>query len=157
MLKPDQYFKDYLQFEIEKEYRRKAQVSFRRAIREFYVIQRRYVIEPVKGRRVQRIEYGRTSLRQKNQRRSVDVYFNGQKVGQRKKLEINLLMSRLFVLWGRYAKTKPTFSWKSKLTTQTEFECFLNGLLPKLGAKHVRRYAETHWREREKKGLVVVK
>ena len=66
MLKPDQYFKDYLQFEIEKEYRRKAQVSFRRAIREFYVMQSRYVIEPVKGRRVQRIEYGRTSLRQKN-------------------------------------------------------------------------------------------
>ena len=157
MLKPDDYFNSFLLLEIERKHQRKAQVSFRRAIREYYVLQRRYVIDPATFKRVQRIQYGEAIRQQKNQRRRVSQFFTGRNVGRSQKYEIQILMSRLFVLWGRFAKTKPTFSWKSKLTTSTDFEYFLFDLLPKLGIKNVRRHAETHWSEREKVQQIWVK
>ena len=155
MLKPDKYFDDFLQFEFEQKHRRKAKVRFRRAIRHFFVLQRRYVIDPESGERVQGVRYGQLIQKQKNQRRKVELIFRGKKVGQPEKFEITILMSRLFVIWGMYAKTNPTFSWKKKSAIPTDFELMLLDLLPKLGAKHVRRYAEKHWQEREKKIYMV--
>jgi hypothetical protein len=154
MLKPDKFFEDFLWSEFEQKNRRKAKSRFRRAVREYYALQRRYVIEPETGERVQSFRYGQAIVQQKNQRRKVDLIFRGRNVGQPKKLEIKILMSRLSVMWGLYAKTNPTFSWK-KSPIPTGFELMLLELLPKLGAKHVRRYAENHWQEREKKSHLV--
>lgn len=155
MLKPDKYFDDFLRFEFEQKHMRKAKARFRRAIREYYVLQRRYVIEPESGERVQGVRYGQLLQKQKIQRRKVDLIFRGKKVGRPEKFEIKILMSRLFVAWGMYAKTNPTFLWKKNSAIPTDFELMLFDLLPKLGAKHVRRYAEKHWQEREMKIYLV--
>ena len=155
MLKADKYFVDFLQFEFEQKHRRKAMARFRRAVREYFVLQRRYVIDPESGQRVQGVRYGQQIQKQKNQRRKVDLIFRGKKVGRPEKFEIKILISRLFVIWGMYAKTNPTFSWKKNSQTPTDFEVMLFDLLPKLGAKHVRRYVEKHWEEREKKIYLV--
>lgn len=154
MLKPDSYFEDFLWSEFEPKNRRKAKGRFRRAIREYYVLQRRYVIEPESGERVQSFRYGQAVVQQKTQRRKIDLIFRGRKVGHPTKFEIKILMSRLSVMWGLYAKTPPTFSWK-KTGVETNFELMLLELLPELGAKHVRRYAENHWQEREMKSHLV--
>jgi hypothetical protein len=52
-------------------------------------------------------------------------------------------------MWGRFAKTDATFSWKNKSATPTDFEEFLMDLLPRLGATDVRRYVEAHWKARK--------
>jgi hypothetical protein len=51
MLKPDSYFKQHKDYFPAKD-RREARKLFRRAIREYYVMQRKYVIEPESGERV---------------------------------------------------------------------------------------------------------
>jgi hypothetical protein len=130
--------------------RNKARTLFRRAIREFYVMQRKYVIEPDSGKRVQSIFIGKVIQCQKAQRRIVRRLFKGQtSAGRPKKPEIKLLLARLFILWGRYAKSPSTLSRMCKNAIATDFENFLLELLPKLGAKDVRRYVEAHWRERK--------
>jgi len=154
LLKPDKYFEGFLWSEFEPKNRRKAKVRFRRAIREYYVLQRKYVIEPESGERVQSFRYGQAIVQQKTQRRKIDLIFRGRKVGHPTRFEIKILMSRLIVMWGLYAKTPPTFSWKNS-AIPTNFELFLLELLPALGAMHVRRYAEKHWQEREMKSLLV--
>ena len=90
MLKPDKYFDDFLQFEFKQKYRRKTKARFRRAIREYFVLQRRYVIDPESGERVQGVRYGQLIQKQKNQRRKVDLIFRGKKVGRPEKFEIKI-------------------------------------------------------------------
>ena len=148
MVKPDKYFYDFVQPDIEPKFLLKARKSFRRAIRDYYCMQRKYVYEPETGERVQSVRQGMYIEQQQNQRRKIEVIFNGGKVGRPQKIEIQILVSRLFLLWGRYAKTPPTFSWKTNTTVETDFECMLLDLLPKLGAKDVRGHVEKHWRAR---------
>lgn len=155
MLKPDYYFNSNLSYFPTKD-RKQARILFRRAIREYYVMRRRYVIDPNSGRRVQSVLKGHVMEQQKNQRRKVKVLFTGQSsAGRPKRPEVKLLVARLFILWGRYANTPTSLSWKehssipTHLSRPTEFEDFLSDLLPKLGASDVRRYVETHWIERK--------
>ena len=147
MLQPDCYFKDYW-FCFPAKDRREARKLFRRAIREYYVMQRKYVIEPESGERVQSVLIGHVIKQQKKQRRKVRLLFNGKvSAGKPKRPEIKFLIARLFILWGRYAKTPATFSWKTHSAITTDFEVFLHDLLPRLGARDVRRYVEAHWRD----------
>jgi len=147
MLKPDRYFKDY-SFCFPAKDRREARKLFRRAIREYYVMQRKYVIEPESGERVQSVLIGHVIKQQKKQRRKVRLLFTGRvSAGQPKRPEIKFLIARLFILWGRYATTPATVSWKTHSAIGTDFEEFLHDLLPKLGARDVRRYVEAHWRD----------
>ncbi len=150
MLKPDKYFKGY-EYYFPVKNRQVARKLFRRAIREYYAMQRKYVIEPETGRRVEEIFVGEVIQQQKRQRRRVIRVFKGRKIGERRpqRPEIKLLISRLFILWGRYTMHPATLSWKTHSSVQTHFEEFLNRLLPALGAPDVRRYVETHWRERK--------
>lgn len=149
MISPDNFFKLYNP-DFPPINRKKARILFRRAIREYYVMRRNYVIEPETGERVQSVLIGEIVKVQKAQRRKVRRLFNGRlSAGRPKKPEIKLLMSRLFVLWGRYSDKPATFSWKTKTSIQTDFEIFLFDLLPRLGARDVRRYVEAHWRERK--------
>ena len=149
MLSPDQFFKLY-HTDFPPQTRQDARKLFRRAIRSYYVMQRRYVIEPESGERVQAVLVGEFIQHQKTQRRKVSSFFTGRlSAGRPPKPEIKLLVSRLFILWGKYAKQPATFSWKTKSSIKTEFEIFLQDLLPRLGAPDVRRYIETHWRERK--------
>ena len=149
MLKPDLYFNKNAYYFPAKD-RREARKLFRRAIREYYVMQRKYVIEPESGERVQSVLIGHLIKQQKKQRRKVPLLFTGRvSAGQPKRPEIKFLIARLFILWGRYAKTSATFSWKTHSAITTDFEGFLHDLLPKLGARDVRRYVEAHWRERK--------
>ena len=76
MLKPDRYFKDYF-FCFPAKDRQKARKLFRRAIREYYVMQRKYVIEPESGERVQSVLIGHVIKQQKKQRRKVRLLFTG--------------------------------------------------------------------------------
>jgi hypothetical protein len=155
MLKPDNYFKKHSIFFPAKD-RAKARKLFRRAIRDYYVMQRKYVFDPETQERVQSILYGATIKHQKKQRRKVKLIFKGRETaGKPPRLEIKVLISRLFILWGQYASTKPTFSWKLKASTPTDFEDFLSDLLPRIGARDVRRYVEAHWQDRKVKIYVV--
>lgn len=150
MKSPDDLFAKRYAVDFPATTRKKARVLFRRAIREYYVMRRRYVIEPETGTRVQRVFIGEVIQQQKNQRRRVERSFRGQtSSGRPSKPETKLLVARLFILWGQYAKTPATFSWKSKSSVRTRFEIFLYDLLPQLGAPDVRRYVETHWKERK--------
>lgn len=149
MLYPDRLFNCYA-FNFPDQTRATARRLFRRAVREYYVMQRRYVVDPVTSRRVSKLLIGEVIQQQKNQRRRVKQYYTGrQRAGRPQRPEIKLLVARLFVLWGRCAATPTTFSWKTELAKSTKFEDFLFDLLPKVGAPDVRRYVETHWRERE--------
>ena len=149
MISPDRFFIFYHP-DFPAKTRTKARNLFRRAIREYYVMQRKYVIEPESGERVQSVFIGKVIQHQKAQRRIVRRLFKGQtSAGRPKKPEIKLLLARLFILWGRYAKSPSTLSRKCKNAIATDFENFLLELLPKLGAKDVRRYVEAHWRERK--------
>lgn len=149
MLKPDDFFKGYNN-NFPTNDRRKARALFRRAIRDYFVMQRKYVIEPKTNKQVQSVFYGETVKIQKKQRRIVKLIFKGHaSAGQPRRLEIKVLVARLFILWGSYASTPATFSWKIKSSIQTDFEEFMFDLLPKIGAKDVRRYVETHWKERK--------
>jgi hypothetical protein len=147
MLSPDKFFKDYHP-DFPSQTRNAARKLFRRAVREYYVMRRRYVIDPVTDKRAERVFIGQVVQQQKTQRRLVKRYFSGKnKPGRPMRPEVKLLVARLFLLWGRYAKTAATYSWK--LTErETDFEIFMNDLLPRLGASDVRRYIEAHWRER---------
>lgn len=149
MLSPDQFFKRY-HTDFPPKTRQDARKLLRRAIRDYYIMQRRYVIEPESGERVQAVLVGEFIQHQKTQRRKVSILFTGRlSAGRPPKPEIKLLVSRLFIIWGKYAKNPATFSWKTKSSIKTEFEIFLQDLLPRLGAPDVRRYVETHWRERK--------
>lgn len=157
MLKPDRYFNDDRNLpNFPPKDRKQARKLFRRAIREYYVMRRRYVVDPQTGRRVQSVLMGHVIRQQKNQRRKVKILFTGRSsAGRPTKPEVKLLVARLFILWGRYAYTPASLSWKdhpsipTHLSVPTAFECFLCDLLPVLGASDVRRYVEAHWRERK--------
>lgn len=149
MLSPDKFFKDYHP-DFPTQNRSAARRLFRRAVRHYYVMRRRYVIEPVSGDRVQSVLIGEVIQQQKAQRRKIRRVFTGQNsAGRPQRPEVKLLVARLFVLWGRYASTPASLSRKSKLAIQTPFEDFILALLPRLGASDVRRYVEAHWRERK--------
>ena len=68
MVKPDKYFYDFVQPDIEPTLLSKARKSFRRAIRDYYCMQRQYVYEPETGERVQSVRQGMYIEQQKNQR-----------------------------------------------------------------------------------------
>jgi hypothetical protein len=149
MLKPDCYFKQY-DFYFPAKNRNKARDLFRRAIRHYYVMRRKFVIDPATGTRTHRVHYGTVIKQQKKQQRLVKLFYTGQSAaGRPARPEIKLLVARLFVLWGMYASSKATFPWK-KTAIETDFDVFMHDLLPRLGASDVKRYAETHWRERRK-------
>ena len=145
MLKPDNYFIQY-DFYFENVRRSDARKLFRRAIRQYYVMQRRYVIDPSTGLRVKRYQTGAYIMQQKAQRRIVKKIFTGNsRSGRPARPEVNLLVARLFILWSNYAKSPATFSWKKPSAIPTMFEDFVCDLLPRLGASDVRRYVQAHW------------
>lgn len=149
MLKPDKYFEQNKHY-FPSYKRIAARKLFRRAVREYYVMQRKYVAEPLTNKRVQSVFIGEEIKQQKSQNRRVKKVFTGRiSAGRPHRPEIKLLISRLFILWGRYAMHPATLSWKIHSSVQTHFEEFLNRLLPALDAPDVRRYVETHWRERK--------
>jgi retron-type reverse transcriptase len=149
MLKPDSYFKNISHYFQNKNHRLARQL-FRRAIRDYYVMRRRLIFDPISGQRVESIFVGEFIQQQQNQKRKVKKVFKGNKgAGRPVKHEISVLMSRLFIMWGRFAKTDATFSWKMKFAIKTDFEEFLDDLMPKLGATDVRRYVESHWKARK--------
>lgn len=149
MRSPDNFFKRYHP-DFPTQTRSAARRLFRRAVREYYVMRRRYVIEPVSGNRVQSVLVGEVIKQQKTQRRKIRRVFTGKNsTGRPQRPEIKLLVARLFILWGRYASSPATLSRKSTLATQTPFEDFISDLLPQLGSPDVRRYVEAHWRERK--------
>lgn len=149
MLSPDKFFGQY-NSDFPAQTRNKARQLFRRAIRAYYVMQRRYVIDPESGKRVPSVLVGEVVHQQKAQRRKVKQLFTGRdSAGRPQRAEVKLLVARLFILWGRYARYPATFSWKTGVGSQTNFEAFLFDLLPRLGARDVRRYVEAHWRERK--------
>ncbi|MFM7569450.1 MAG: hypothetical protein ACKO8O_12225 [Betaproteobacteria bacterium] len=149
MLSPDRFFGEYSD-DFPPQNRNEARKLFRRAIREYYVMHRRFVIDPESGKRVKRVFVGAVIQQQKRQRRTVKSYFTGRRqAGRPERPEIKLLVARLFILWGRYARKPATFSWKGGFGKQTRFEAFMFHLLPLLGAPDVRRYVEAHWRDRE--------
>lgn len=149
MLSPDKVFKDYHP-DFPTPTRSIARRLFRRAVREYYVMRRRYVIEPDSGNRVPSVLIGEVIKKQKTQRRKIKRVFTGKKsAGRPQRPEVKLLVARLFILWGRYASSPATLSRKSKLAVPTPFEDFISALLPQLGAPDVRRYVEAHWRERK--------
>lgn len=149
MLKPDNYFNQY-DFYFENVRRSEARKLFRRAIRQYYVMQRRYVIDPSTGLRVTRYQTGASIVKQKHQRRNIKKFFTGNsRSGRPARPEVNLLVARLFILWGKYAKSPATLSWKRRDAIPTMFEDFLCDLLPRLGANDVRRYVQAHWKARK--------
>ena len=149
MLKPDEYFRK-ISFYFPIKNQRLARQLFRRAIRDYYVMQRQFVVDPETGKRVNGVFVGKFIQLQKKQRRLVTTTFQGRKgVGRPIKLEIKVLISRLFIFWGRFASTQATLSWKTKSAVKTDFEEFLLELLPRLGAPDVRRYVEAHWKARK--------
>ena len=156
MLKPDNYFNQY-DFYFENVRRSEARKLFRRAIRQYYVMQRRYVIDPSTGLRVTSYQTGASIVKQKHQRRNVKKFFTGNsRSGRPARPEVNLLVARLFILWGKYAKSPATFSWKKPCATPTMFEDFVCDLLPRLGAPDVRRYVQAHWKARKSRFYDVV-
>jgi hypothetical protein len=161
MLKPDRYF-EKIDYYFSTSHRSEARKQFRRAIRSYYVMRRKYVIDPSDGKRASGVFYGEFIQLQKNQRRKVKRIFKGRKsAGRPKKPEIVYLVSKLFVIWSRFSHHPASHSWKTsrkKLnvgSTPTYFEEFLLDLLPALGAPDVRRYVEHHWKQRKVKIYVV--
>lgn len=149
MLQPDKFFTKY-NSEFPAQSRNEALKLFRRAVRDYYVMQTRYVIDPSSNKRVARVLIGEVIKQQKSQRRKVKRFFTGRSsVGRPARPEIKVLVARLFIIWSRYAKEPATLSWKTGAGTVTSFEAFLLDLLPRLGAPDVRRYVEAHWRERK--------
>lgn len=149
MLSPDAFFQRY-HSDFPAVTRGKARSLFRRAIRHYYVLQRKYVIDPESGDRVERVFVGEVIQQQRMQRRRVKRFFTGHlSAGRSERPEIKVLISKIFILWGRYASTSATLSRKSKAAIPTNFEIFLFDLMPRLGAPDVRRYVEAHWRERK--------
>ena len=149
MLSPDKFFALYVT-DFPMQTFNLARGLFRRAVREYYVMQRKFVINPESGARVSKLLIGEFVQKQKNQRRKVKRFHTGQKAaGRPKRPEIKLLIARLFVMWRRYATSAATFSWKTGVGNPTRFELFLYNLLPQLGASDLRRYVEAHWRERK--------
>ena len=151
MLKPDNYFQGIAHHFPAKD-RHKARLLFRRAIRHYHAMRQRHVIDPETGKRVRRIFIGEVVQNQKSQRRKFKRYFSGQvKAGRPSRPEIKLLVSRVFILWGKYASSPATLSRKTSArnSIQTDFEIFITNLFPRLGASDVRRYVEAHWRERK--------
>lgn len=149
MLSPDKLFVRYHP-DFPASTRGEARKLFRRAIRDYYAMQRHYVIEPESGDRVQSVLIGEVIHQQKGQRRKVRRLFTGRSsAGRPKRPEVKVLVARLFILWGRYATTEATFSRKRSTEVRTAFEDFMFDLLPRLGAPDVRRYVESHWRERK--------
>ena len=145
---PDEYFNDYALY-FKNTHRSEARKLFRRAIRQYYSMQRRYVIDPSTGLRVKRYQTGASIVQQKDQRRFVRKFFTGHsRSGRPARPEVNLLVARLFILWGKYAKSPATFSWKKPGGIPTMFEDFVCDLLPKLDSRDVRRYVEAHWKAR---------
>jgi hypothetical protein len=130
MLSPDKFFALYVA-DFPTQTFNLARGLFRRAVREYYVMQRKFVIDPESGARVSKLLIGEFVQKQKNQRRIVKRFH------------------RLFVMWRRYATSAATFSWKTGVGNPTRFELFLYNLLPQLGASDLRRYVEAHWRERK--------
>jgi hypothetical protein len=148
MLSPDKFFEQY-QSDFRVQTRSEARKLFRRAIRDYYAMQRRYVMDPESGKRVPSVLIGEVIQQQKAQRRKVKRLFTGRpSAGRPQRPEIKLLVARLFILWGRYAVNPATFSWK-EAKNRTRFEAFLFDLLPRIGAPDVRRYVEAHWQERK--------
>ena len=149
VLAPDRFFIHY-QADFPVHNRDEARRLFRRAIRDFYVMQAQYVVDPESGRRVPKVFLGESIQLQKNQRRKAKKFFTGRvTAGRPQRPEIKVLVARLFILWGRYATTPATLSWNTGVGIRTSFEGFLHDLLPKLGARNVRRYVEAHWRARK--------
>jgi hypothetical protein len=149
MLSPDKFFGQY-DSDFPTQTRSEAGKLFRRAVREYYVMRRRYVIDLESGKRVPGVLVGEVIQLQKAQRRKVKQLFTGRPTaGRPQRPEIKLLVARLFILWGRYAQDPATFSWKTGVGRKTNFEAFISDLLPRLGAPDVRRYVEAHWRERK--------
>ncbi len=156
MLMPDKYFNQY-GFYFENVHLSEARKLFRRAIRQYYVMQRRYVIEPSTRLRVERYETGASIVKQKHQRRTVKKFFTGNsRSGRPERPEVNLLVARLFILWGKYAKSPATISWKRQGAIKTMFEAFVCDLLPRLDAPDVRRYVQAHWKARKSRFYDVV-
>jgi hypothetical protein len=149
MLKPDKYFEQNKHYFPS--YKRKAaRKLFRRAIRDYYVMQRKYLIEPLTKKRVQNVFTGEVIKQNRTQKRKVKILFTGRtSAGRPVRPEIKLLLARLFILWERYTNHPATFAWKKESAVQTHFEQFMFDLLPRIGASDVRRYVETHWRERK--------
>lgn len=149
MLKPDKYFEQNKHYFPS--YKRKAaRKLFRRAIRDYYVMQRKYVTEPITNKRVESVLIGEVIKQNRTQKRKVKIFFTGRtSAGRPARPEIKLLIARLFILWQRYANHPATFSWKKDSSSQTYFEQFMFDLLPRIGAPDVRRYVEAHWRERK--------
>lgn len=157
MVMPDRFFSLYNSAFLQQT-RNEARKLFRRAIREYYVMRRGYVIDPESGKRVERVFIGAAVQQQKRQRRIVKRYFTGhRRAGRPERPEIRLLVARLFILWGRYAYEPATFSWKTGVGKQSSFEKFMFDLLPRLGAPDVRRYVEAHWRGRKVRINVVLR
>jgi hypothetical protein len=161
MLKPDRYF-EQIKYHFPTPNRTEARKQFRRAIRSYYVMQRKYVIDPSTGKRAEGVLRGEFIQQQKNQRRKVKRIFKGRKsAGRPKRPEIAYLISKLFIIWGRFTHHPASHSWKPKEkipafhSTPTYFEEFLLDLLPKLGAPDVRRYVQNHWKQRKVKIYVV--
>ncbi|MEI8401701.1 MAG: hypothetical protein WCG12_12925 [Alcaligenaceae bacterium] len=149
MLKPDKYFEQNKHY-FPSYKRIAARKLFRRAVREYYVMQRKYVAEPLTNKRVQSVFIGEEIKQQKSQNRRVKKVFTGRiSAGRPHRPEIKLLVARLFILWQRYSNLPATFSWKSDSSVQTYFEQFMFDLFPRIRASDVRRYVETHWRERK--------
>jgi hypothetical protein len=149
MLSPDKFFEQH-ESNFPAQTRKQARKLFRRAIRDYYVMRRRYVIDPESGNRVPSVLVGELIQKQKAQRRRVKRLFTGRSsAGRPQRPEIKLLIARLFILWGRYAQEPANFSWKTGVAGRTNFEAFLFDLLPRLAATDVRRYVEAHWRERK--------
>jgi hypothetical protein len=149
MLSPDHFFKKNAYYFPTKN-REKARVAFRRAIRDYYVMQRKYVYEPNTRKRVSKVIYGAFIKAEKSQNRIVKRIFAGKKTaGRPTRPEIRRLISRLIILWEENASSKATLSWKIQTAIPTKFEEFIHNLLPRLGAPDVRRYLENHWKDRK--------
>jgi hypothetical protein len=161
MLKPDRYF-EQIEYYFPTPNRRKARKEFRRAIRNYYVMKRKYVIDPSTGKRTAGVLHGEFIQQQKKQRRKVKKIFKGRKsAGRPKRPEVVYLVSKLFFIWGKFSHHPASHAWKPKEKSPafhsipTYFEEFLLDLLPKLGAPDVRRYVENHWKQRKVKIYVV--
>ena len=157
MLKPDKYFNQY-DFYFEKVHWSEARKLFRRAIRQYYAMQRRLFFDPSTELLVKKKhQTGAFIVRQKHQRRIVKKFFTvNSRSGRPTRPEANLLVARLFILWGKYAKSPATFSWKKPCATPTMFEDFVCDLMPRLGAPDVRRYVQAHWKARKSRFYDVV-
>jgi hypothetical protein len=125
-------------------------------------MRRNYVINPSDGKRAKEVMYGEFIKQQKKQRRKVKKIFKGCRyAGRPKRPEVTYLISKLFVIWGKFSHHPASHSWKHNekepafCSTPTYFEEFLLDLLPALGAPDVRRYVENHWRQRKVKIYVV--